>query len=347
MKSKRATLCMGLATAVATLVPLLFASAATAQDKFANSPKVTLRLSSASPAGMEDSRALVDAVEFLKKETNGTVTLTPYFASSLFDEIAGMGAVQSGLVDMAVACTCNMTKQTTAMLFADLPYLWKTMDNGREVWSGAVGQRIGKDLTDKLAMVPVAYTPSGGGFRILWNTKRVVRVPADMKGLKIRTTATPIEQEFWRATGAIPTPVDVKEIYSALQNGLVDAQHLQPVWLTLLKHDEVVKYGTEIEALAVYRITVIGAKSLAKLDAPQKEAFMRAMKLYEDRAYEYNRALRAEAMAKVKARGIEMYTPSAQEMAEWRKLGADFGATPTVRNSVPKEVIDQAVAAQK
>ena len=203
-----------------------------------------------------------------------------------------------------------MTKQTNAYLFSDVPYLWNDMDNGRQVWSGPIGTKIGKELTEKLGIVPVAYTPSGGGYRILWNNKRPVKVPADMKGIKIRTTATPIEQEFWKRMGAIPTPVDVKEIYTALQQGLVDAEHLQPVWLTLLKHDEVVKYGTEIGALAVYRVLVIGQKSYDKMDAAQKQAFADAMKFYEDKAYAYNRSLREASMQAVKARGIAVYAPT-------------------------------------
>jgi TRAP-type C4-dicarboxylate transport system substrate-binding protein len=318
-----------------------------ASTDFANSPKVTLRITSASPVGMEDSKALVDTAEYLKKTTDGTVVLQPFFSSSLFDEIAGMGAAQSGLIDMAIACTCNMTKQTNAMLFADVPYLWKQMDNGRQVWDGPIGAAIRKDLTDKLGIVPVAFTPSGGGYRILWNNKKQIKLPSDMKGMKIRTTATPIEQEFWKLTGAIPTPVDVAEIYTALQQGLVDAEHLQPVWLNLLKHDEVVKHGTEIDALAVYRVLVINQKSLAKLDAKQQAAFRDAMKFFEDKGYAYNRALRDTALQAIKAKGVAIYTPTTAEMAEWRKLGSDFMASDVITSRVPKATLDQALAAQK
>lgn len=328
------------------LTALIAVSASSIAADFSKSPKITLRLTSASPPGMEDSKALTDTVEYLKKATDGTVVLQPFYSSALFDEIAGMGAAQSGLIDMAVACTCNMTKQTNAYLFSDVPYLWKTMDNGREVWSGPIGTKINKELTEKLGIVPVAYTPSGGGYRILWNNKRPVKVPADMKGIKIRTTATPIEQEFWKRMGAIPTPVDVKEIYTALQQGLVDAEHLQPVWLTLLKHQEVVKYGTEIGALAVYRVLVINQKSYDKMDAAQKQAFADAMKFYEDKAYAYNRALRDASMQEVKARGIDVYTPTAAEMKEWRDYGTQFMHSDVVSSSVSKETIDEAVKAQ-
>jgi TRAP-type transport system periplasmic protein len=328
------------------LAALAAASCAAAAADFSKSPKITLRLTSASPPGMEDSKAFADTVEYLKKATDGTVTLQPFYSSALFDEIAGMGAVQSGLIDMAVACTCNMTKQTNAYLFSDVPYLWKEMDNGRKVWNGPIGERIRKDLTDKLGIIPVAYTPSGGGYRILWNNKRPIKVPADMKGVKIRTTATPIEQEFWKRMGGIPTPVDVKEIYSALQQGLVDSEHLQPVWLTLLKHDEVVKHGTDIGALAVYRVVVIGQKSYDKMDAAQKQAFAQAMKFYEDKGYEYNRSLREASLQAIKTRGIAVYAPTAEEMKQWRDYGTQFQQADVVRGSVSNDILDEAAKAQ-
>jgi TRAP-type C4-dicarboxylate transport system substrate-binding protein len=146
--------------------------------------------------------------------------------------------------------------------------------------------------------------------------------------------------------GGIPTPVDVKEIYTALQQGLVDSEHLQPVWLTLLKHDEVVKHGTEIGALAVYRVLVIAQKSYDKMDAAQKQAFTDAMKLYEDKAYAYNRSLRETSLETIKKRGIVLYTPTAEEMKQWRDYGTQFQQSDVVSGSVSKQTIDEVTKAQ-
>jgi len=326
---------------------LALAPAAHAAGQFADSPKITLRLTSASPEAMEDSRALRDAAQYLKEATEGTVVLQTYLSSSLFDEIAGMGAVKNGLVDMAIACTCNMTKLTQAFLFADLPYLFKGMDNGRQVWNSEFGMKLRQDVGKSLGMVPLAFAPSGGGYRILWNNRRPVKVPADMAGVKLRTTATPIEQDFWKMTGAVPTPVDVSEIYSALQQGVVDGEHFQPAWFTLLKHHEVTKYGTEIQASAVYRVLMISQRSYDRMDDAQKQAFAEAMKVFEDKAYQYNIEERETSLKEIRARGIEVYEPNAQEAQAWRELGDKFLQSDTVKRLVPAEVIEQAQAAQK
>jgi TRAP-type C4-dicarboxylate transport system substrate-binding protein len=327
-----------LAVAILVATTLLLA---TAQNK------VVLRLSSSSPAAMDDSKALVEVADFISKKSNGSLTMQPYFASALFDEVAGMGAAQNGLVDMAIACTCNLTKLTNAFLFADLPYMFKTMDNGHSVWDGPVGRAASDELKAKTGLTAVAYAPSGGGYRILWNTKRPIRVPADMKGIKLRTTATPVEQEFWKSAGAIPTPIDVKEIYSSMQQGVVDGQHIQPSWAHLLKHDEVTKYGSEIGALAVYRVIVINPKSLAKLDAEQRKVFDEGMKLFEEKAYQYNREGREASLKAIRAIGVQLYTPTPAEMQQWQALGETFRKTDLVRGLVPAATIEQVLAAQK
>ena len=314
---------------------------------FSKSKHITLRLTSASPAGMEDSLALKDAAAWLEKASDGTVALDLHFSSSLFGEIPGLEAAQSGLVDMAIACTCNMTKLTDSMLFSDLPYIWQKMDNGRAVWDSEIGDNIRKEMVAKLGLRPVAFTPSGGGYRIFWNTKRAVRVPADAAGLKVRTTATPIEQHFWESVGAIPTPVDVAEIYTALDQGLVDGEHLQPVWLQLLKHNEVVKYGTEIQAEAVYRGLLINEKSYDKLDAAQKPVFDKAMKMFEDKAYEYNRELRGKAMKAIAGSGVKVIDLNQDELAKWREVGHALWKTDVVKSHVDQATIDKVLELQK
>lgn len=335
-----------------TLLPLvtrLALAVACTWSAFASyaSQTVTLRVSSASPAGMDDSKALTETAEFLKQKSGGSLAIQPFFASALFDEIAGMGAAQSGLVDMAIACTCNMTKQTNLFLFADLPYMFKTMDNGREVWDGSLGQKIRADLLKATGLRALAFAPSGGGYRILWNSRRPVRTPEDLKGLKIRTTATPVEQEFWKTAGAVPTPIDVKEIYSAMQQGVVDGQHIQPAWANLLKHDEVTKYGTEIGALAVYRMLVINEKAYGKLSPEHQKLLADAMKYFEERAYHHNREGRSQSLKAIQAKGVQILQPTPEQMALWQKLGADFRQTQMVKRLIPSDVVDAALAAQK
>ncbi len=319
--------------------------AAWSASVFAQS-KVTLRLTSASPPQMEDSKALLETAEFLKKESNGTVILKPFFSASLFGEVDGVGAAKNGLVDMAIACTCNFTKLTSSFVFADLPYMFKTPESGRQVWAGNVGKRVTEQLFKDTQLVSLAFSPSGGGHRLLLNTKRPVKTPADVAGMKIRTTATPLEQTFWTQAGAIPTPIDISETYSALQQGVVDAEHLQPMWTDMLKHDEVTKHATEIGALLVYRTIAINAKSLGKLDDMQKQALLKAMAYYEDRAYYYNDLGREASLAAIRQQGVEIYSPTPEEMTQWEELGKRFRNDNMVKTAVPADLIEQALAAQ-
>ncbi|WP_298015957.1 TRAP transporter substrate-binding protein [uncultured Castellaniella sp.] len=329
-----------------TLAPALLAVCAGLMSAQAAASTVTLRITSASPRQMEDSRALQDTAKFLEKETNGSVILKPYLSASLFGEVDGVGAAQNGLVDMAVACTCNFTKLTKAFLFADLPYVFKSEASAREVWDGDIGAQARASFAEKTNLIALAFAPSGGGARQFLNTKKAVKVPADIVGMKIRTTATPLEQGFWKEAGAIPTPVDISETYTALQQGLVDAEHLQPMWTTTLKHDEVVRYATEINALYVYRAVVINKKAYDKLDAAQKKALTAAMAYFEDKAYQYNEEERKTSLAEMAKHGVKTVDLSPDEMKQWEELGAKFRQLPLAKDSVRAGLVDRVLAAQ-
>jgi hypothetical protein len=87
-------------------------------------------------------------------------------------------------------------------------------------------------------------------------TESGVRVPTDLKGLKFRTTASPVEIAMFRNWGAIATAIDWAEVYNALGSGVVDGEFVMPTWLSTAKHYEVLKYATENKA-------VIGIQTLA------------------------------------------------------------------------------------
>jgi TRAP-type transport system periplasmic protein len=80
------------------------------------------------------------------------------------------------------------------------------------------------------------------GFRHISNSKRPVRTPEDLRGLKLRTLPTKVHVAFFRALGVAPTPMDWAEVYPALQQGVVDGQENPPGVVYFEKLAEVQKY---------------------------------------------------------------------------------------------------------
>lgn len=328
-------------------LPLLAAGAMMTPAHAAPYKKVTLILSSASPPSMEDSRALKVMASDLKKETDGALQLKLYLSSSLFTEGAGLKAANAGNVDMSIACTCNFTPLTSVFKFGDVPYIFKSTQGARKVWDGGVGQEAAAALSNKTNLKVLAYTPSGGGPRLLFNSRHVVKVPADLHGLKIRTTATPIEQNLLKAWGAEPTFVDVGDLYSSLQQHVVDGYHIQPWWAWTLKLYQTTPYATDVKAEYVYRALVINKKSWGKLDPGEQKLMLAAVKTYEQDAYKFNAQERTKGFALLKKNGVSIYEPSAAELGQWRQKALEIRSIAAIHDSVPQKLIKKIENLQK
>ena len=141
--------------------------------------------------------------------------------SALGGEREVIEGLQLGTIDLAIVstgATLNFVPQTGVF---DIPFLFRDLAHARKVLDGKIGQ-------DMLAAFPerglVALAWGEQGFRHLTNNVRAVKEPADIKGLKIRTTENPIHIAAFRELGVLATPMAWPEVATALQQGTIDGQ---------------------------------------------------------------------------------------------------------------------------
>jgi len=120
-----------------------------------------------------------------------------------------------------------------------LPYLWKDTETMFGALDGQMGQIIEPLLLDKGFKVVAGGTTASATCR---TTRRPIRAPEDLKGLKLRTLPTKVHIAFFRALGVSPVPMDWAEVYPALQQGVVDGQENPPGIVFFEKLPEVQKY---------------------------------------------------------------------------------------------------------
>jgi len=104
----------------------------------------------------------------------------------------------------------------------DLPYLWRDQEHVRKVWSGPIGQEMVQTVLQRKGIRILAALNRGP--RNLTTKNKAVKVPADLKGLKIRTIQNPVHIEAWKTLGANPVPMAFGEVFTALQQGTIDGQ---------------------------------------------------------------------------------------------------------------------------
>ncbi len=157
----------------------------------------------------------------LEEVSGGEWTGEQAAAGALGGERDMIEGLQIGSLDLVISSTGplgNFVPETYAL---DLPFLFRDYDHARKVLDGEIGQ----DLLDQIGendLVGLAW--SENGFRHVTNSERPVQAPEDLDGLKLRTMENRVHMAAFEAMGAEPTPMAFPELFTALQQGVVDGQ---------------------------------------------------------------------------------------------------------------------------
>jgi len=164
-------------------------------------------------------------------------------SSTLGTDVSQLEAVQTGFIDITSNTSSQFTVFDDAFSFVDLPYIIPDWDTGERLFKSDLWKQQSAQFEKN---VPVKVMPpvGAGGHRMLWNNKRPLQTPDDVKGLKFRSTRSDLVIELVRNWGGNPTPIPWVETYTAIQQGVVDGYHVQAIWTFLFKMHEVLKYAT-------------------------------------------------------------------------------------------------------
>ena len=170
--------------------------------------------------------------------------------------------VQMGTIQMALPASSALAGFDKRVQVLDLPYLFTSRKTAFEALDGILGNKLNQYLLSK-GFVVLGYQENG--MRHVTNSKRPIKSPADLKGLKIRTMENPMHIAFFKELGANPTPMSWGELYTALQQGTVDAQENPYAMIDDGKFYEVQKYVSETGHVFSYEILIANKKFMDKL----------------------------------------------------------------------------------
>ncbi|KAA0970454.1 TRAP transporter substrate-binding protein [Aureimonas fodinaquatilis] len=157
----------------------------------------------------------------IAEKTEGRYKIQLQGAGALGGDRDVIEGVQFGTIEMTMSSTSVVANFAPEFTVFDVPFLFRDFDHAQEVFNGPLGQEILDTLPDAGF---VGLAAGGIGFRQLTNSVRPVTTAADVANLKIRTQQNDLHLQAWEALGTLPTPMAVTEVYSALQQGVVDGQ---------------------------------------------------------------------------------------------------------------------------
>jgi tripartite ATP-independent transporter DctP family solute receptor len=167
--------------------------------------------------------------DLVKERTQGRINIKLYPGVSLIqgDQTREFSALRQGVIDMAVGSTINWSPQVKELNLFSLPFLMPDYAAIDALTQGSVGKKIFQRL-EQGGVVPLAWGENG--YREVTNSKRAIKSPADLKGMKIRVVGSPIYSDIFSALGANPTQMSWADAQPALSSGAVDGQE-NPLFL--------------------------------------------------------------------------------------------------------------------
>ena len=198
---------------------------------------VTLKLSH----NQDKSHPVHKAMEFFAKKSkeysNGDITIRIYPNGTLGTQRETMELIRSGAIPLVKTNAAEMEAFENSYKLFSLPYLFRDRDHYYQVMQGDIGRKI-LDSTKSKGYFGLTFYD--GGARSFYGNKPVLK-PDDLKGMKVRVQPSPGAVEMIKVMGGNPTPLDYGELYTALQQGVVDMAENSVMALTTMRHGEVAK----------------------------------------------------------------------------------------------------------
>jgi len=172
----------------------------------------------------------------------GKVEVQVFPNSQLYTDKKVLDALSTGSVEMAAPSTAKFTSWVPQLQLFDLPFMFKNRDVLYQTMDGEVGQKMFK-LLDKKNMLGLAMWDNG--FKQIGNNIREIKTPADVSGIKFRIMSSKVLEAQFTTVGGNPQVMPFSEVYSALEQGVIDGQ--ENTWSNMYskKFFEVQKYITE------------------------------------------------------------------------------------------------------
>jgi len=251
-------------------------------------------------------KAMVFMAEKVREKSGGKLRIDIYPSETLGNEKECIEQLQMGALAMTKTSSAPLESFVPIMKVLAMPYLFKDSEH---CWKTLLGP-IGKELLaagETVGLRGLCFYDAGA--RSFYTTNRPVSTPADLSGMKIRVQQSPMAIEMIQAMGASATPIAWGELYTSLQQGVVDGAENNPPSFETSMHYEICKYYILDEHTRLPDV-LLASTAIWKRLSPE---FQKILQEAVDESVTYQRKLWAEkekdSLEKVKNAGVKMIHP--------------------------------------
>ena len=253
----------------------------------------------------------------IELKTRGRIKVKTFPSGQLGSEMEALEMIKAGTMDMSGYPGGPLPNFAPEALAIQIPYIFKDINVAKKVLFGPLGDELAELIVKKSGIRILVWGFEGPYYNFM-SAKKPIRVPSDLKGQKLRTLQTPNLMEIVRKAGGTPTPIAYSELYTALQQGVVDGCITAIPFVRSIKLDEVLKYINKSDFYLGMSNLYVSEKFWKKLSAQDKymikNCALQAMTAFdgltiwgEGRWPDYFRS-----------EGLEVYNPTPAEMKIWK-----------------------------
>lgn len=263
----------------------------------------------------EQERVVADLIN---QKTNGKIKVEIYYEGAIGAERTAVEGVLNKSVQMSLASSANFSSIVPAWGALDFPFLIPGGVDGAIKFMG--GNAI-KDLevaAEKLNLKPISY--QWEGHRHLFTTKKEVKTPSDMKGMKLRTTPSKLEAAYVSAFGGNPSVVDFGETYLALKQGIVEGYFVAYSSVVQYKMNDAIGFGNQMAVVPIIAVVCVNLEEFNKLPADLQKQILEAGQEGTLKAIDLGKKADIEFKDALKKDGTKIFEPTEADLKPWKDL---------------------------
>ncbi|WP_289681814.1 TRAP transporter substrate-binding protein [Romboutsia ilealis] len=259
-------------------------------------------------------KSLSEFERLVEEKSKGTIDIEIYPNGVLGSEREMIELTQTGAIDIAKVSTGALESFEQQYTAFGIPYIFDNLDHYYSVMDDRELMDELYNSTDESGFIGLTYYDSG--VRSLYTTSKAIMKPSDLKGLKIRVQQSPTAIKMIDLMGGSATPMAFGEVYTGLQQGVIDGAESNETALTTNKHGEVAKYFSYNQHTIVPDLTIMNRKLYDKLTEEQKNAIIEsAIESTEYHKVVWNESIE-NAVEEAKSMGVQFYYPDTKPFQE-------------------------------
>ena len=258
-------------------------------------------------------QAMVFLGKRLEEKSGGKIKVKVYPNQQLGTERELLELLQIGSVGMTKVSAASLEAFSPEISVLGLPYLFRDDAHITQVLEGEIGKELLLS-TEKYWLRGLCFYDAGK--RSFYSKTKPIATPADLAGLKVRVQESKMAINMVRGMGGSPTPVSYGELYTALQQGIVDAAENNPPSFYNSRHYEVCKFYSIDEHTAIPDVVLVSTKVWSEL-SPKEQVWLQEA-ADESAVYQTKLWKEAvdEALREVQKSGVEISFPSKEPFLE-------------------------------